>query len=758
MSKRMLILMCTILMVVPLAFMGCSGDDGSQGPQGVQGPQGDQGDPGPQGPPGPVSNTNESCMVCHTTARIADISDAATVGVVGPATVGVHYNANYEKPDVTIDNIILTNDGGFPRVSFRVRKTADNSAITSHPSGYPRFMIANRVPATPASPNDNGYSSSMWETWASERATAGTATSPSGIWDNSNAATGNYDYTFATPFDNAALLSPSFDNAQVQRLVIRTSSVAVANNAVGQAINNAVGVLDFTPVPADGETAVVLAYNAGQRVTVDACKKCHGPLLAGAAHGGSYVDTLVCVLCHTPIGNYEGAEMTATGAWATNFFHKIHAAIAMPDWASRIGGKGYGAVTYPQDIRNCETCHTASGKDLGAGNEIDNWKTNPTAAACGSCHTGADFVTGTGHAGGAQPDTTCATCHPAAGAVTSIIFPVSTVHYTGAEAEITAGIPNFNANPKNVPEFDVTLTLDPVKAFYVAGDNVTISATLKFHGTTTDVPTSMYLQTARGANGVADNVLRVANLYAYGPRALPKSILGLPLGTNGLPPQYSYLFQGTRPEVLTDNTAFKYKLTIPSGLANGTYMVRLRFADYGYLDAAGDGSEPFEDHKVESIAFQTIQIGNATVTRKVSGDACVNCHGTGTAPFHDERHVVAWDTDECVACHDYSGNHAAVLANRVHAVHAASKTGDMINPWDPVTKTVSPIELDWSAVTYPLGLGWPGGIGRCDICHTSGNASYRSVVQEVSCLGCHGARTGATDHMLQSGGSYPAAP
>ena len=48
MSKRLLILMCSILLVVPLAFMGCGGSDGSAGPAGPTGPPAP---PAPREPP-----------------------------------------------------------------------------------------------------------------------------------------------------------------------------------------------------------------------------------------------------------------------------------------------------------------------------------------------------------------------------------------------------------------------------------------------------------------------------------------------------------------------------------------------------------------------------------------------------------------------------------------------------------------------------------------------------------------------------------
>ena len=60
MSRRLLILMCSIFLIVPLLFMGCSGDDGSPGPR-----AGAAGANGATGPPGPGVVSNEACVVCH---------------------------------------------------------------------------------------------------------------------------------------------------------------------------------------------------------------------------------------------------------------------------------------------------------------------------------------------------------------------------------------------------------------------------------------------------------------------------------------------------------------------------------------------------------------------------------------------------------------------------------------------------------------------------------------------------------------------
>ncbi|MFZ2224130.1 MAG: hypothetical protein WAV26_05525 [Candidatus Deferrimicrobium sp.] len=753
MSKRTLVLMCSIFLVVPLLFMGC-GDDGSDGAQGVQGIPGPQGETGATGPAGPVTNTNESCMVCHTTGRIADISDS------NPASI-THYNANYEKPFITVsDNIIVSNVGGKPKVAFHVQFASDNTPVQSIVSGYPRFIIADLVPAGTATAQGT-WSTPMFEQWASETATGSSAT-VGGVWDASDAANGNYAYTFARGFadaatattpDNVTILAPQFDNTHIQRILVRISGGTPVNNVVGTTTSNAVGVVDFN-IPASGASTTGLGYNERQFVTVQACQKCHGPNVQGMAHGGAgngYVDTRACVLCHTPIGGFAATTvedgivvMTQDEgqAWFASLIHKIHSAIAMPIFPTRLGGVGYGKLTYPQDVRDCETCHTASGKNLGAGDNTANWKTHPTANVCGTCHTSANFVTGVGHAGGSQPDTACQFCHPATGHVADGLGASVT------EAHDTSPTAVLHPKPKNVPEFGVTITMSPAQPFYVAGDNVTITVTLVKTSDNTAVPGTVYTA-AKDSVGTSGGGLSTANLQVYGPRALPKPIFA-PTDNN----QSHVLLLGTTTvdksgTVATDNTGFKYQFTVPAGLANGTYMTRFEGQDYG--------SVTDNDYVTSSTAFINFQVGNATVTKKVAGDICTNCHGATRMHLEGlHPHNAPFDTDACIACHDYSGGYAATLSNRVHAVHAASENGDMKNLWDPITASiVTPLARDWSDVTYPLGVGWPGGIGRCDICHASGNTSYRSTIHEVACLGCHGDRPAAIDHMLQSGGDYP---
>ncbi len=163
----------------------------------------------------------------------------------------------------------------------------------------------------------------------------------------------------------------------------------------------------FAFVPAGGTPQV------RQVVQTSACNQCHDPL---TAHGAR-VETSYCVLCHSP-------QTTDVNSGNTVDFkvmvHKIHDGDSLPSLSAGkpyfIGSSSsdFSKVAFPQDIRNCTTCHQP-----GTAN-ADNWKTAPSRAACGSCHddinwaTGKSTTGGVDHAGGPQnDDKLCKGCHPA---------------------------------------------------------------------------------------------------------------------------------------------------------------------------------------------------------------------------------------------------------------------------------------------------------------------------------------------------------
>lgn len=685
-----------IVVIISLfLFYGCSGDTGDVGPQGGIGPEGPAGTPG-----GAVVKTDESCIVCHTSGKIADIAEAH------PDPTG---------QDVTVSGITLTNTDGVPKVSFHVATAT--APVADIAFSDLRFYIADLVPAGTAT-SWGTWSSPYFERWASE-----TSSTVGAVFSNDGG--GNYTYTFATAFGSASALaeSPEYSTGHSQRLLIRVNGHQDSN---GNALTNpTIGTMDFV-VPAAGSDALAID---SQRmfVTTDACKKCHGPQFAKAAHASGYLDTRACVICHSPVGHY-GTTMQNDSAYLSVFIHKIHAAIDIPKWTEegRINGLGYSAVTYPQEVKNCETCHTTSGLSLGTGDDIDNWKTHPTIEVCSSCHTDVNFATGENHPGGAQSNAFCVACHPASGSGFGKNVP--TAH-------------DVTPTGVNVPEYDVTLQITPPAngTYYVAGEAPVATVTLKDHATGLAVDPSIYT-TAKDTAGIAGGGLSVASLYVYGPRA--KSLPVLAKGTvtdstfdatASAPTQGHDLFMGgSDSQVTTDSSGFRYQLlAVPAGMT-GTYMVRVRIGDYGRV---GTG-----DYHIESLAFTNIQIGTATEEKKVAGDSCTDCHGTGTAPFHDERHAVVFDTDECLSCHDQSENYAIPIANRVHAVHSANSDGDIY--------TIEGGSRDWADVTYPQETS------RCVTCHSSNNTAYKMNAFMMPCAGCHVGSQGVLDHMRQNGGPF----
>ena len=148
---------------------------------------------------------------------------------------------------------------------------------------------------------------------------------------------------------------------------------------------------------------------------------------------------------------------------------------------------------------------------------MDDWKTNPTREACGSCHDTVNFATGANHAGGpAASDQNCAICHGPSG-----MFPVAEVHDWTTKDE------------RNVPEFQVALTVStPANGtHFVAGEApvVTIALTDVTTGSLIDHTTVAEDPSAEGCTTspcpARDGLFTSASLFVSGPRAKRMPVL-----------------------------------------------------------------------------------------------------------------------------------------------------------------------------------------------------------------------------------------
>ncbi len=204
---------------------------------------------------------------------------------------------------------------------------------------------------------------------------------------------GNYTYTFGTT------LPANYDTKATHTIGIYASR-DLTEFDLSRYVDNE--VKNF--IPAGGTPTQIREV-----VVTNNCNACHNPLSAHGETGRQNVE--ICILCHTPQTTDPDTGNTVD---MKVMVHKIHYG---PNLPSVIAGKpyqiigfgnsvaDYSDVTYPQDIRNCTTCHKNS-------QQVNNWLLNPTKDTCGSCHDDINWVTGANHkAGPATDDSKCAGCH-----------------------------------------------------------------------------------------------------------------------------------------------------------------------------------------------------------------------------------------------------------------------------------------------------------------------------------------------------------
>lgn len=151
-------------------------------------------------------------------------------------------------------------------------------------------------------------------------------------------------------------------------------------------------------------------------VETSSCNSCHDEL---SFHGGSRRQVALCVMCHQP---QTSDPTTGNTVDFKVMIHKLHLGSQLPSVLAggnyTIGTTNFSNVVYPATSSlsdatatsgfRCTTCHSQTS---GA-TQASLYMTNPTRAACGSCHDNVNFATGANHPGGFQADDTqCANCH-----------------------------------------------------------------------------------------------------------------------------------------------------------------------------------------------------------------------------------------------------------------------------------------------------------------------------------------------------------
>ena len=349
-----------------IGLAGCSGDNG---PNDTSTP------PDPVFPPGP--GTGAAVPITSAKTIVASIT-RVTMQDDGKAVVELYLRDenNFSLKGLPAANIRF--------VLARLEPPVNGASSTWHAitrrteafPGTPAPTPANRVTGT--GPTNQAY----------------TETATSGVWtDKQN---GVYTYTFAKSAKGDAEIP--YDGSLPHRvgLEIRLTPAIPANNAV----------YTFTP-------ATNLPVNESGREIVDndTCNKCHDNL---AFHGGARFDLQYCAMCHE---SYSFDAQSGNTIDLKVMIHKIHSGETLPSVEAGgfygIFGFGntftdYSDIVYPQDKRNCTTCHEESDTDTP---QASNWRYTVNKATCSSCHDNVNFATGENHGGVAATDDTCTSCH-----------------------------------------------------------------------------------------------------------------------------------------------------------------------------------------------------------------------------------------------------------------------------------------------------------------------------------------------------------
>lgn len=518
------------------------------------------------------------------------------------------------------------------------------------------------------------------------------STDSGGQW--TDLGTGHATYKFKTP------LPAGDDPTATHSIGIYASRVI--NDPINQ-INKtyyANTVFNFRP---DGQ-AVTAVWDKMR--TSSTCNQCHDPLMV---HGGARQDVKLCALCHQPqttdpdTGNTVDMKVMA---------HKIHMGSSLPSVKAGtpyqiIGFQqsiaDFSDVVFPQDIRNCDTCHVGNDpKNVGA--QSTAYLTNPSRAACGSCHDDINWETGANHPAGAMTDDkACAVCHvPDSGQ--EFDASIKGAHTVPYKSKQLAGLTATVASVK-----DLAPGKNPTVAFAVKnGDGSPVDATkLSTFSPMFAGPTASYSKYFR------ENAL-----------------------TNG------------KYDPTTGLTSYTFTAAVPAD-ATGTWTVTTDIRRTVALKRADNGPDvSFREAPMNPIKYVAVTDATPQPRRKVVDiNQCNVCHGQ--LAFHGGQRKT---TDECVICH-----------NPTNTAAANQPTGPQGGKTEGISfqRMIHRIHTG-EELTNPFVIGntnfqeivFPGDRRDCAKCHVGTTytlpvASTAAVVQTpsdyfspqgpatASCLGCH---------------------
>jgi OmcA/MtrC family decaheme c-type cytochrome len=602
---------------------------------------------------------------------------------------------------------------------------------------------------------------------------------------------GDGTYTAVFGSDITSNANAPYESDKIHRIGVTVTSIAVPGvtatgpvnpltNAVNTSFlanNRAAVVYDF--VPATGlplTTAAGAQTFARDIVTTAACNQCHYSLAAFGGHFARW-NTQLCVICHT------NTNTSGEGEFVT-LIHRIHRGEELPKAVSAESVINptkplarttplitYSEVKFPQDARNCTTCHK--------GLESTNWKTKPSRKACGACHNNIDFATGvssttvpvigTQHVA-LSSDQTCAGCHSG----TSAPYEIAALHIPVAEAtSSTSGVKSYYADNSNLPAgaFKIEYAINSVNVD--ADRKVSVKFQIKkdgnamnfgtYNATTNPnlIPNTVGGPSMRIAYNVTqDNITSPADTNAYmsipglgvpvptvTTVATPPGVYTAPATTNSLWVKGSITASGITWTLSGPDSTNNYTITSSLPLPASTTMVTAFM--YGSmtqtnLNLDGNGKASFKADSISDFTSYLVTSGsNAGKTSySITKTGLILCppnasKSVTTTGFTARRTIV--DNAKCQKCHVRLGlkpnfhggaRNDGTTCNICHTPN--SNSGGWSYGFNTFIhgihgKTKRSVNYTFGATSATEGLfevAYPGILKNCEQCHVSGGYDF----------------------------------
>ncbi len=417
------------------------GEDGQDGDNGNNGQNGEDGEPGENGGGAEITLHHGSAFL----AEEAFINDGkflavATIDSVTADVAGV----------VTVNFTVETEDGdpvtNVPSVQANIAKLLPRTASEAWNKWVPylyRTQTTSGLAACQAGPTPE-------DCWSVPDGTAGVQGTRENTGTFTNHNDGTYTYVFAKNLTTVTTpVAVSYERDRLHRVSIMMG---------GHDGPTATAFKDFVP---DGSTVT----EKRDIVLTSACKSCHGEEFHG--HGGDRLLVENCVTCHDPgsVDPHSGESIDLKV-----MIHKIHAGSELKSipgadgivwdnpstpgdesadngeyaiWGNGNSKHDWWKVGFPALPNNCSKCHEGASQS-------DNYKTNMSRMACGSCHDDIDFT---------QTNMNAPDYHPGGNQVNDNSCGLTNCHGT-FYAVATVHSPTY-MDPRKVPEFEATLTMTP---------------------------------------------------------------------------------------------------------------------------------------------------------------------------------------------------------------------------------------------------------------------------------------------------------